>query len=43
MIQKGFEEAAKKEEVSAHFDGVDIRFNKMEDRLDRIKGLTSFY
>jgi hypothetical protein len=39
MVQKGFSETAKKEEMDKRFDGVDKRFDKVEKRLDRIEKL----
>ena len=39
MVQKGFEETAKKEEVDSQFEGVNERFDKVEDRLERIEKL----
>jgi hypothetical protein len=39
MVQKGFLETAKKEDVDKRFDGVDKRFDKVEKRLDRIEKL----
>lgn len=39
MIQKGFEETAKKVEMEACFDGIDKRFDEVDKRLDRIEKL----
>jgi len=39
MVQKGFLETAKKEEMDKCFDGVDKRFDRVEKRLDRIEKL----
>lgn len=39
MVQKGFEETAKKEEVDFQFQGVSGRFDKIEDRLESIEKL----
>jgi hypothetical protein len=39
MVQKGFEETAKRDEVNGQFDGVNKRFDKVEVRLDRIEKL----
>ena len=37
MVQKGFDETAKKIDMDARFDGVQERFNAVEMRLDRIE------
>ena len=39
MVQKGFDETAKKIDMDARFDGVQERFNAVEMRLDRIEKL----
>ena len=39
MVQKGFDETAKREEVNNKFDGVNNRFDKLDERLDRIEHL----
>jgi len=39
MVQKGFEETAKKDEVDSQFSGVNERFDKIEDRLESIEKL----
>jgi archaellum component FlaC len=39
MVQKGFQETAKKEEMDKRFDGVDKRFDGVDKRLDRIEKL----
>jgi hypothetical protein len=39
MVQKGFNETAKKIDVDKGFDAVDKRFDKVENRLDRIEKL----
>ncbi|MFA5169670.1 MAG: hypothetical protein WC420_02975 [Candidatus Paceibacterota bacterium] len=39
MVQRGFNETAKKSEMDQRFDGVDRRLDKVEKRLDRIEKL----
>lgn len=39
MVQKGFLETAKKEEVDFQFKGVNERFDKVEDHLEKIEKL----
>ncbi|MBU2545337.1 hypothetical protein KKC65_02705 [Patescibacteria group bacterium] len=39
MVQKGFEETAKKEEVNMRFNQADHRFNRIDDRLETIEKL----
>jgi len=39
MIEKGFDETAKKEKVDSQFGGMNLRFDKVEDRLERIEKL----
>lgn len=39
MVQRGFNETAKKTDVDMRFDGVDKRLDKVEKRLDRIEKL----
>ena len=36
MVQRGFKETAKKEDVEKRFDAVDMRLDGVEDRLERI-------
>ena len=42
MVQKGFDETAKKIDMDARFDGVQERFNAVEMRLDRIEGCVEY-
>ena len=39
MVQKGFEETVKKEEVDLQFKGVNERLDKVEDSLESIEKL----
>lgn len=39
MVQKRFNETAKKKEVNRHFNEVDKRFDGVDKRLDRIEKL----
>jgi hypothetical protein len=39
MIQRGFKDMAKKEDVDRGFDAIDKSFDAMEDRLERIEKL----
>ena len=39
MVQQGFEEAAKREEVNKGFEEVNERFDRVENRLERIEKL----
>jgi len=39
MVQRGFNETAKKSEMDQRFNGVDRRLDKVEKRLDRIEKL----
>ncbi len=39
MVQKGFAETAKKQDVDKRFDEVDKYFGRVENRLDRIEKL----
>ena len=39
MVQKGFEETAKKADMDLRFEQVDKRFDKMDKRFDKIENL----
>ena len=39
MIQEGFRETAKKEEVNTQFKEVNVRFDKIENRFEKIEKL----
>lgn len=39
MVQKGFEETAKKTEVNLQFKGINLQFKEVNERLERIEKL----
>ncbi len=39
MVNRGFEETAKKADMEVRFNAIDTRFDKVDERLDRIENI----